>query len=225
MTEIAKIPTLNELIQEDEQTYKDNALMVILNQEPPRQWLKEHPIIKVKDKNGKLAPLLYLPVARVEYLLSRIYIRWWVEVRKVQVIANSVVVTIRLFVINPINKQEEWNDGVGSSPIQTDSGKGAMDWNSVKSGAVQMAAPAGESYALKDAAEKFGKLFGKDLSRPDDISYNELLKVQPMVNELKEMFEAKKHLISEHDRKRYAEIIEKEEQNSYVKLHLILKAL
>jgi hypothetical protein len=32
-----------------------------------------------------------------------------------------------------------------------------------------MAAPAAESYALKDAAEKLGRIFGKDINRKDTI--------------------------------------------------------
>jgi len=38
------------------------------------------------------------------------------------------------------------------------------------------AAPAAESYAVKDAAEKIGKIFGKDLNRADQIVYDELAK-------------------------------------------------
>jgi len=36
------------------------------------------------------------------------------------------------------------------------------------------AAPAAESYAVKDAAEKIGKLFGKDMNRADKIMYDTL---------------------------------------------------
>ena len=42
-------------------------------------------------------------------------------------------------------------------------------------GSVMKAAPAAESYAIKDAAEKIGKLFGKDLNRADKIMYDSLL--------------------------------------------------
>jgi hypothetical protein len=39
------------------------------------------------------------------------------------------------------------------------------------------AAPAAESFAVKDAAEKIGKLFGRDLNRADQILYDELAKL------------------------------------------------
>jgi len=49
-----------------------------------------------------------------------------------------------------------------------------MDWNHTKNDAVMKAAPAAESYAVKDAAEKIGKLFGKDMNRADKIMYDTL---------------------------------------------------
>lgn len=171
------LPTFAELSDDNnELALKDNKLMVLLNQAPPDKWLSEHPIIKIKNKDGNRVPLKYLPIEYVEYLLSRVFTKWWVDVKNIQCIANSVVVTVRLFVVNPITQSEEWQDGIGAVGIQTDEGKGAMDWNFAKADGVMKAAPSAESYAIKDAAEKFGKLFGKDLNRKENIIYDGLLK-------------------------------------------------
>lgn len=163
-----KIPTLQEIVKDSETDYaleeRANDLMVLLNQPPPQQWVKTHPMTQGA----------YLPIERVEYLLSRVFKSWHVEVRSVQCIANSVTVTVRLYVIDPFGN-ESWQDGVGASPIQTDKGQGAMDWNYAKADGVMKAAPSAESYAVKDAAEKFGKLFGKDLNRKEQIDYNSLI--------------------------------------------------
>lgn len=167
MSQLTKLPTFNELITETEQSLKENALMVLLNQEPPRSWLVSHPMIKGYN---------YMPIEKIEYLLTRIYTKWSVEVKSVQVIANSVCVTIRLYVTNPLTGEIEWQDGIGAAPVQTDKGAGATDWNSVKTDGVQKAAPAAESYAIKDAAEKFGKIFGRDVSRKNTMDYTSLLK-------------------------------------------------
>ena len=70
-----------------------------------------------------------------------------------------------------------WQDGVGAAPLQTDKGAGAIDFNKIKNDAVMKAAPAAESYAVKDATEKIGKLFGKDLNRADKILYDSLVPV------------------------------------------------
>ena len=228
MSEITalKIPTLNELVAESDERTKDNALMVILNQEPPKQWLKTHPMAKVK-KNGVDTALPYLPISRVEYLLSRIYTKWWQEIKSVQCIANSVVVVVRVYVINPITGETEWNDGVGASPIQTNKGAGAMDWNEAKSAGVMMAAPAAESYAFKDAAEKFGKLFGKDLVRDETIDYTSLLKQDKeeiTVDELRELFKEKEHLLTLQEITNYNRILTNNERVSFNRMKTELKA-
>lgn len=200
--EIVKIPSLSDLIKED--SYEENALMVILNQPPPDKWLKEHPMIKVKSALGATVPLKFLPRERIEYMLTRIYGKWWVEVRSVQLIANSPTVTVRLYVRNPITGETEWNDGVGASPIQVNKDAGAADFNAMKSAGVQMAAPAAETYAFKDAAEKFGKIFGKDLN-VSEIDYNSLLKEKP-TNEVNEIPEELINIISEADKDSLAKI-------------------
>jgi hypothetical protein len=167
MSNITKLPTFQELITDSEDSLKQNALTVLLNQDPPKAWLSEHPMIK---------GYRYISIEKIEYLLTRIFTKWWVEVKNVQVVANSVVVTVRLFVTNPITNEIMFQDGIGATAIQTDKGAGATDWNAVKTDGVQKAAPAAETYAIKDAAEKFGKIFGRDVSRKTTMDYNPLLK-------------------------------------------------
>mgnify|MGYP003614293984 FL=1 len=164
---VIKLPTIQDLVSGDiDLKWQLNKL---LNEEPPKAWLKDHPMAK----NVK-----YIPIERVEYMLTRIFKKWNVEVRQVQVIANSVVVTVRLFYQDVLSNEMLWQDGIGAAPIQTDKGAGAMDWNATKNDAVMKAAPAAESYAVKDAAEKIGKLYGKDMNRADKIMYNTLPEVK-----------------------------------------------
>jgi hypothetical protein len=175
MTQLTKLPTLQELLIENEDSLKQNALTVLLNQDPPAKWLVQHPMIR---------DYRYIPIEKIEYLLTRIFGNFNVEIRSTQIVANSVVVTVRLHVINPINGQAMWQDGIGAAPIQTDKGAGATDWNAVKTDGVQKAAPAAETYAVKDAAEKFGKIFGRDVSRKGSMNYTELLKKSSFNDEL-----------------------------------------
>ena len=166
MTEIVKLPTYEEIVAGDiELKGRQNDLNRLLNYPPPAAWLKTHP----SSKNVK-----YIPIERIEYLLTKLFIRWNVEIKQVMTIANSVVVTIRLYYQDVTSDEMLWQDGIGASPIQTDKGAGAMDWNHTKNDAVMKAAPAAESYAVKDAAEKIGKLFGKDMNRADKIMYDTL---------------------------------------------------
>lgn len=219
-----KIPTLADLVNETENSMADNALTVILNQDPPLKWLSYHPTAKIKNAANQDVPLPFLPINKIEYLLTKIYQKWWVEVRSVACIANSVAVTVRLYVINPVTQKEEWNDGCGASPIQTDKGAGAMDWNAAKSHGVQIALPAAETYAIKDAAEKFGKIFGKDLGRKDSMDYTVLLKDQITVESLRELLDLKKDALSVSEIKDANRIINNNEKASFSRLHKLLQS-
>lgn len=161
-----QLPKLEELYNDVELAGKHNELNKLLNCQPKPEWVKQN---KFANNSN------YIPVGIIEFLLTSIYIKWRVEVKEVQVIANSVVVTIRLFVLDPITGEWDWQDGVGASPIQTKSGAAATDFGQVNTAAVQMAAPAAETYAFKDAAEKLGRLFGKDLNRKDDVNYDAMM--------------------------------------------------
>jgi hypothetical protein len=166
-TEIKKLPTLAE-IASGELTDKEkrDAFTVLMNQQPPAVWCKEHPTAR---------GVKYIPIDKIEFMLSRIFGDWHVEIRQTQVIANSAVVTIRLYYLHPLTGVEMWQDGIGAAPIHTDKGAGAMDWNATKADSVMKAVPAAESYAIKDAAEKIGRVFGKDLNRKDLLTYDGLI--------------------------------------------------
>ena len=166
-----KLPALAGLYNGDLELKKDqNELNILLNQHPKAEWIKEHPFA-----NG----VKYIPIQRIEYLLTRLFIKWKVEVKTVQSIANSCIVTIRLHYQNIEDSEWSWQDGIGAAPIQTEKDAGAMDWDKVRADSVMKAAPAAESYAIKDAAEKIGKIFGKDLNRKDEIIYDSLIGTIP----------------------------------------------
>lgn len=171
----AKLPTRDELILDKEMDYKQDTLNYLLNTPPVKDWIKEHPYIKSKNAAGQTVPYQYIPIERVEWLLTRIFKRWKVEIKDSKLIANSVVVTVRLHVHDPLTNEWEWQDGIGAAPIQTEKGAGATEFDKMSSSAISMGAPSAESYAIKDAAEKFGKVFGKDLNRKDMINYTDQL--------------------------------------------------
>jgi len=162
------LPKIADLYSDKEMVIKETELAILLNAEPWEGWIKEHPMNK---------KLKYIPIEIIEYLLTRIFGQWKVEIKESKVMANSVVVTVRLFYKNPLTNEYEWQDGIGAMPIQTKAGATAMDVENTLKDAVMKAAPAAESYAIKDAAEKLGKLFGKDLNRRDAINYESLVKV------------------------------------------------
>lgn len=176
MNQQKKLPAIADLYQDVELSAKKNDLNILVNQSPKKEWIKQN-----KFANNTS----YIPIATIEYLLTAIYQVWRVEIKNVVVIANSVVITVRLHVQNPISMEWDWQDGIGASPIQTEKGAAATDFTKVNTSAVQMAAPAAESYAIKDAAEKLGKLFGKDINRKD------VVEILPMLNNKEELLKDK----------------------------------
>lgn len=160
-----KLPALQDLYNDKAIAKKESQLNVLLNCEPNPKWLRMHPVAK---------NVTYIPIERIEYLLTNIFQVWNIEVKEIQLIANSVVVTVRLHYKDPVTGEMQFHDGIGAAPLQTDKDAGAIQFDKIKSNAVMLAAPSAESYAIKDAAEKLGKLFGKDLNRSDKIMYDNI---------------------------------------------------
>lgn len=135
----------------------------ILNIEPPKQWVKEHPYAKGVE---------YLPIDKVEILLDTIFQEWRCEIKSISQLAQSIVCIVRVHYKNPVNNEWSYCDGTGAVPLKTDKGYAASDLEHIKSDAVQTGAPAAESYAIKDAVEHLGKIFGRDLNREDAVSFS-----------------------------------------------------
>lgn len=163
---IKKFPTLEDLYSDKAIINKQNQLNIILNAEPKSEWVRMHPFVK---------NLKYLPIERVEYLLTMIFTKWRVEVKEIKLLANSIVTTVRVHVQDPITGEWDYQDGVGAMPIQIAKEAGsAIAFEKMNSSAIQIGSPASESFAIKDACEKFGRIFGKDLNRKDNINYDRL---------------------------------------------------
>ena len=169
---VRALPTLAELHHNPEIAFKNDELNLLLNQPPHEKWIKKHPIITVLNDEGKNVKLQYLPVEKVEFMLTRIFQEWRREIKNIHLVLNSIVATVRVHYLNPVTGEWSYHDGCGACPIQTESGSAAGDFSKLRTAGVQMAAPAAVSYALKDAAECLGKLFGKDLNRRDTSTFS-----------------------------------------------------
>jgi len=161
-----KLPTIKQLSEMTvSESDKNSALNVLLNQPPPQQFVAQHPMTKG----------YYIPIEKIEFLLTKIFGEWSVEIKDYQLIANSVAVTVRLHYVDPISGDKLFQDGIGACPLQTNQGASATDFTAIKSASVQMALPSAESYAVKDACEKIGAIFGKDLGRKSTSNYDGMM--------------------------------------------------
>lgn len=189
---------IDDLYQDIELAGKHNELNRLLNCNPKPEWVKVNPFAQ----NSK-----YIPIGIIEYLLTSIFIQWKVEIKETKLIANSITVTVRLWVVNPISGEWEWNDGLGAAPLKTAKGAKATDFENILDSSVQTGAPAAESYAIKDAAEKWGKIFGKDLNRKDEHQMNYgNLEAKLNVEKKTEIPEELKAVIAEADAENLANI-------------------
>ena len=137
---------------------------LVLNGETPEEWIRVLPGTTVK----------YVPIQRLEWLLTSIFGQFKYEVKSVSVINDSISVVVRVHYYNPVLDVWEWADGVGAAPLMATEGEMA----------VALALPAAKSFAVKDAVEPLGKLFGKDLNRADQIAYDNLEKKKKDTTEL-----------------------------------------
>lgn len=160
---VRQLPKLDDLYSDETLDALETSaeLAVLLNAEPNPKW------IKVQDG------IPYLPVDRVKWLLSRIFVEWQWEVRHSMQLWNGVAVAGRIHYRHPSG---EWRftDGVGAAPVQFKKDTSPLPEN-LNQKSLQKAYPSAESFALKNAAKKLGKLFGARLSQNDEFDYGLVL--------------------------------------------------
>lgn len=153
---------LTRLVQDVEKAKKNDELNKFLSSKPHNSWIKDHPFAK---------GVKFIPIQIVETLLKTIFQKKKVEILDQGVMANSCWVKVRLHYLD-LDGEWTFEDGIGAVAMQTEAGAGATDWTKIRSDAVMKALPAAESYAVKDAAEKIGTIFGADLNRKDKIEFD-----------------------------------------------------
>lgn len=160
---MSKLPSIKELTNDIEMYNRLDEFNLLMNQNPPKEWLKRNPF-------GGNA--LYIPIERVEFLLKRIFKNYKIEVREIVQIFNGVSCTVRLHYIHPITGEWSFHDGVGAGQIQTKKGSSPADMQNINNNAIQLCVPIARAEAVKNAAKTFGKLFGSDLNRKSSPNYN-----------------------------------------------------
>ena len=154
------LPTLKDLVKDVAVYEEHDKLNFLLNQEPPKVWVKEHPYIKGHK---------YLPIDKVEYLLRKIFKEYRIEVLREGTSFNGIFVTIRLHYKNLVSNDWSYHDGIGAIHLQVKKGSSPSDLANINNGALSMAFPLAKTLAIKDAADMFGTLFGANLNRRDTL--------------------------------------------------------
>lgn len=188
--------------------FKHDQFNLLMNQAPEPKWVQENKFAG----NSK-----YIPIGILETLLQRIFKEFRVEVMREGTMFNSVYVTIRLHYLNPVSGEWSYHDGVGSAQIQTKSGSSPADLQNINNNAVMMALPMAKSYAIKDACDHFGKLFGRDLNRKETMGFgvDKNLDKEADYNELVSLFELKQDFIPANDYDDVKSVIDNKKIKSY----------
>lgn len=165
-----KLLKLEDIIKEDNIKFEQiDQYNYLLNQEPPREWLKTN-----KRANNSQ----YLPIGRVEFLLTKIFKYYKVEVLQTSQVLNGVMCTVRIHYVHPVTGEWLYHDGTGAAEIQTKSGASPIDFHKINPGALSRCVPTAYSNAIKNTAKRFGKLFGRDLNRLETGDYrNDLIEM------------------------------------------------
>lgn len=184
MSELIKLVESSELLTFE----KNDKFLEFVNQAPPDSWVKEHPFAKGVN---------YLPIDKVELLLKRIFQEYKVEILREGQLLNSIYVSVRLHYKHPISGWT-YQDGIAAVPVKTAKGKNASDMAAILNDAIQTGLPAAESFAIKDAADKIGDIFGANLNRKDTLGFTSMYTTDPEVeqeiNQTIEAFEASETL-------------------------------
>lgn len=170
------LPTTQDLFVDNiEDAFRDEHLNALLNKEPKKEWIKEHPFVKGHR---------YIPIDKVEFMLRKIFKQVQIQITGQGTAFNGVWVTVRVNYLHPNTGEMSYHDGIGACQLQTKQGSSPADLANINNGALSMAFPIAKTLAIKDACDHFGKLFGSDLNRKDTIPYNEDIKQESPVNDV-----------------------------------------
>lgn len=213
-----ELPVISDLydVQNIENAFKTDQFNLLMNQQPEPKWVLENKYAG----NSK-----YIPIGILETLLQRIFKEFKVEVMREGTMFNSVYVTIRLHYLHPVSNDWSYHDGVGSAQIQTKAGASPADLSSINNNAVMMALPMAKSYAIKDACDHFGKLFGRDLNRKETMIFgvDKNLNKDEQLQEIIRLFEDFPNKIPSNEFNNVQRVIDKKEVLSYRKILSDLK--
>ena len=70
---MSNLPKIQDLYSDKLSVQKNDLFVSLMNQEPKKEWVKEHPFIRGYK---------YLPIERIESLLKTIFKRYRIEIRQ-----------------------------------------------------------------------------------------------------------------------------------------------
>lgn len=214
---MSNLPTIQELHEDNALvSYKNDQLNLLLNQDPKKEWVKEHPFVKGHK---------YIPIDKVEFMLRKIFKKYSIEITNQGTSFNGVWVTVRVNYFHPTEATMMYHDGIGAVQLQTAKGTSPADLANINNGALSMAYPIAKTLAIKDACDHFGKLFGCDLNRKDTMDFKVDINPLELREKLTGLYHKKLNIMSEETLKDVVRILQTNEVKSYDKAIKLLESL
>ena len=205
-----ELPILSELydVANVDVLFKKDQFNLLMNQQPEPKWI----LTNAYAGNSK-----YIPIGIKETLLQRIFKEFRIEILREGTMFNAVYVTIRLHYLHPVTGEWSYHDGTGADQVQTKSGASAADLSSISNNAVAMSLPKAVSFAISDATDHLGKLFGRDLNRKDTMAFgvDKSLDKETEYTDLVALFELKQNFIPANDFDGVKQVIDSKKIKSY----------
>jgi len=205
-----ELPVLSELydVSNVDVLFKKDQFNLLMNQQPEQKWI----LTNAYAGNSK-----YIPIGIKETLLQRIFKEFRIEILREGTMFNAVYVTIRLHYLHPVTGEWSYHDGTGADQVQTKSGASAADLSSISNNAVAMSLPKAVSFAISDATDHLGKLFGRDLNRKETMTFgvDKNLDKEAEHSALVVLFELKQDFIPANDFDDIKSVIDNKKIKSY----------
>jgi len=120
--------------------------------------LGEHPPVKQIDKNKYAGGSLYVPIGYIQAKLDQIFLTWDWTIDKQEFVAGNCVVTGTLICHTMSGKMIK-RSGIGVSEVKVEPN------GLVVKKAMEKGYPKSDAQALKNASQKLGNIFGRNLNR------------------------------------------------------------
>lgn len=115
----------------------------------------------------------HVPINVIENNLKKYFFGLYkIELIDYKMIVNEICVHARISVFHPILREWLTYDGLAAVPVQQDAGSKVDQFmQTKKKDALHKNLPAAYAFAIKNAAKKIGAIFGSDLNRKHEDSY------------------------------------------------------
>ena len=169
---------------------------IVANFEKVSSMLNKQPSKKHIKQNAMADNTQYIPISIIEKTLDESFAGLWSTRNcKIYQMLNSVVCELELEVV--MNGVKITRIGVGAVPIQLKKGEVEIAPHTINIMGLQKNVPAAKSFALSNAAQSLGEIFGRNLNRKEtDIEYiygtEQTEKYEPLAEECIELLKSSK---------------------------------